>query len=783
MWRTSWLLVFWIFIIGLVLTGLSWQEAEAQSVEVLCPSGAGKNWIIIDPQSLEFIDGSGVDIGQYGEFRFLIVASDGKSPTDPTACGGAIFYPKDENLSVRSVLEKKEHIEDIAAQSLIVDADKIGENRLYIYFIGFDNARSADKVNDQLDTLVSTIREGMHQAISSPKQGDFAHDVTDYLLTEESAFLNESQIVGYQGFWAVPNDWQWGGLHAVYSTNGYLYMRYQTSAYNAPEYPDVMTLSPQQNVVRNGDFESLLWTKRESVAPYWETYNNGQAEFTWLREEWDEAIHAGKQSQMLGIRLVPSDMTTRTIGIHQTIEVLPNSTYNLSFYTLMRSDLPREEFNKGRYNLYWGIDYSGQKQATSVKAWYRVPLNEQPRIGSNRHGTGTYYQRRLQFQKVQGSISSGNSDKLTLFILGTKNDVSGPEINFNIDDVELFGPNPNYVPPPPPPPDADDSDQQLVDGMTFSEDGQYDGPAFTFPTPKPQIPTDPTQFLVYLRNNYSNIDGHALSLEGIYIEDSDSVRRVYLNLDKAGRATFISQHTNIQGDYINRLLNDTVAFFGGDSKAEVLSGQLDNVDQKPADCVLINGVRACPEMQKSRNTTFEGGILASGTINNEERTVNVGEQEVEVSDTDSGSNSIVPTSATEPVNLSPEDELRIVIADVVGDNNRGVIPASEVSLDGDVINVKWAIGDNLTDEILKNGIKIDIFNMLQAIHETDIPYYIINFEGTFSMIDAFGNTEEKTVVWATYETTVVDNINWSEFLFYDIYNIASTSKQHPEFED
>ena len=630
MWRTSWLLIFLIFIMG-----LSWQEATAQSVEKLCSGGPGKNWIIINPQTLEFLDDSGVDIGQYDEFRFLMVASDGKSPTDPTACGGAVFYPKEENLSVRSVLKRREHIEDIAEQPLVVDADKIGENRLYIYFIGFDNARSDDEVNNKLDMLVSAIREGMFQAINSPKQGDFARDVTDYLLTKESTFLNKSQIVGYQGFWSVPSGWQLGELHAVRSTNDYLYMRYQLSAYNAPEYPDVLTLSIEQNVVRNGDFESLLWTKRDSVAPYWETYNNGHAEFTWLREEWPEAIHAGKQSQMLGIRLVPSDVTTRTIGIHQTIEVLPNSTYNLSFYALMRSDLSWEEFNKGLYNLYWGIDYSGQKQATNVKAWYRVPLNEQPRIGSNRHGAGTYYQRRLQFQRVYGSISSGNSDKLTLFILGTKNDVNGPEVNFNIDDVALFGPNPNYVPPPPPTPDPDNPDQQQqqVEGMTFSEDGTYDGPAFTFPTPVPQIPTDPTLFLVYLQNNYNNIDGNALSFEGIYIEDSDVTRRVYLNLNEAGRATFISQHTDFQTNYVNRLLDDTVSFFGGDSKVELLSGQLDNIDQKPAGCVLINGVRACPEMQKSPATTFKGKTLASAEANGDERSVTLGGEDIGITST------------------------------------------------------------------------------------------------------------------------------------------------------
>jgi hypothetical protein len=146
-------------------------------------------------------------------------------------------------------------------------------------------------------------------------------------------------------------------------------------------------------------------------------------------------------------------------------------------------------------------------------------------------------------------------------------------------------------------------------------------------------------------------------------------------------------------------------------------------------------------------------------------------------------NTPVPTDATDTQTpLSPEEKLQIAVAEAFGDNNRGVVPATQTTLDEDldVINVRFAINDSF---IMKSRIKMDIVSILQAIHETDISYYIINIEGTFSMVDTFGNTEETTVVWATYEYNVVDQINFEDFQRENLFDLASTSKFHPEFED
>jgi hypothetical protein len=85
--------------------------------------------------------------------------------------------------------------------------------------------------------------------------------------------------------------------------------------------------------------------------------------------------------------------------------------------------------------------------------------------------------------------------------------------------------------------------------------------------------------------------------------------------------------------------------------------------------------------------------------------------------------------------------------------------------------------------MIKTGAKINITDILRAIDEGGIEYGLINFEGTFSLVDKLGNVSEETVVWATYDADTVSKINWPRFLHKDIYDIAVSSKLHPLFAE
>jgi hypothetical protein len=195
------------------------------------------------------------------------------------------------------------------------------------------------------------------------------------------------------------------------------------------------------NVIKNGDFEI---NPTKSVAAFWESFNNGQAQFGWYQEQWEQAVHSGQSSQLLEINLVDNYRKNRIIAIYQTVEVVPNASYSLTIHALMRSDAPIERRNKGEYAMQWGIDYRGAGQHNSVQEWVTMPLSEQLRIGSN--GMHTHDDDYLFFQRIfTNAIRTDNTNKLTLFIRGLKIEPTGTEVDFNIDDVSLIGP---YFPSP-----------------------------------------------------------------------------------------------------------------------------------------------------------------------------------------------------------------------------------------------------------------------------------------------------------------------------------------------
>lgn len=195
------------------------------------------------------------------------------------------------------------------------------------------------------------------------------------------------------------------------------------------------------NVITNGGFE-LPWEDREGVAPLWEGYSNGQAQFGWYEETWPEAVYEGKQAQLMEIFLVEPNVQSRVMAIYQTVNVRPNSVYDLEFFALMRSQVQPGDRNKGEFEMHWGIDYSGEGNYDNVEEWVFIPLEEQFRLGS----TGEYPDDvPLFYQAVTGTVETEDSSHITLFIRGLKKFSTGAEVNFDVDEVSLVGPPPGPV--------------------------------------------------------------------------------------------------------------------------------------------------------------------------------------------------------------------------------------------------------------------------------------------------------------------------------------------------
>jgi hypothetical protein len=208
--------------------------------------------------------------------------------------------------------------------------------------------------------------------------------------------------------------------------------------------PDTYRLT---NAIKNGGFEDISGdnTQGNVVAAYWQSYQNGGAEFGWYDEQWSEAIHSGRHAQLMEIRRVESFRPNRIIVIYQTVEVVPNMNYQLTVHALMRSDAPAPLRNQDDYAMHWGIDYQGRGKYHYVTDWFEIPLVEQLRIGSSGPADDNQH---LFYQLITSTILTGDANRLTLFIRGMKIEPTGTELNFNVDDVSFIGP---FVPPTPTP--------------------------------------------------------------------------------------------------------------------------------------------------------------------------------------------------------------------------------------------------------------------------------------------------------------------------------------------
>lgn len=84
---------------------------------------------------------------------------------------------------------------------------------------------------------------------------------------------------------------------------------------------------------------------------------------------------------------------------------------------------------------------------------------------------------------------------------------------------------------------------------------------------------------------------------------------------------------------------------------------------------------------------------------------------------------------------------------------------------------------------MQDGAKIDIYDMLKVVKNSDLGYETVNFAGTFPLIDKFGNTEEAYVVKVDYSRATIDKINFDAFRFGDVYAVADSAYVHPAFQE
>lgn len=105
-----------------------------------------------------------------------------------------------------------------------------------------------------------------------------------------------------------------------------------------------------------------------------------------------------------------------------------------------------------------------------------------------------------------------------------------------------------------------------------------------------------------------------------------------------------------------------------------------------------------------------------------------------------------------------------------------------VVIGSDLLSIDFNISDNLSTEMIVDGAKMDVMQILRALHDEGISYAIVDITGRFSMRDRYGNSSIQDVVELRYSKESLDRINWSNFLWEDMYAIADDVWLHPAFQ-
>ncbi len=134
-----------------------------------------------------------------------------------------------------------------------------------------------------------------------------------------------------------------------------------------------------------------------------------------------------------------------------------------------------------------------------------------------------------------------------------------------------------------------------------------------------------------------------------------------------------------------------------------------------------------------------------------------------------------------PAPIPAPQSLQYGVKRALGSSNRGIAKVSNIQVIGKNIQVYFTVNDNLTKGMVKSSAKINIVDILKAVQSSGYDYSEVTIFGTFSLTDKFGNSEESMVVQATYTRSTINRINWKNFLYDDVYDIADSVRLHPAF--
>jgi hypothetical protein len=101
---------------------------------------------------------------------------------------------------------------------------------------------------------------------------------------------------------------------------------------------------------------------------------------------------------------------------------------------------------------------------------------------------------------------------------------------------------------------------------------------------------------------------------------------------------------------------------------------------------------------------------------------------------------------------------------------------------GDVVEARFAIRDNYTEQMIRDGARLDTIDILKYAKATYPDASAVNVQGTFPMTDPYGNTSTRVAIDLTYSRATLDKINFDGITKTSIWEIRDSGTVLPAFQ-
>lgn len=112
----------------------------------------------------------------------------------------------------------------------------------------------------------------------------------------------------------------------------------------------------------------------------------------------------------------------------------------------------------------------------------------------------------------------------------------------------------------------------------------------------------------------------------------------------------------------------------------------------------------------------------------------------------------------------------------------GVTFTTGAGPDGELVDARFAIRDNYTELLIKDGARLDTIDILRYARATYPDAAAVNVQGTFPMTDPYGNTSTQVAIDLTYSRATLNKINFDGVTKNSIWEIRDSGSILPAFQ-